>query len=50
MDNTDNDDATEAFAEALGADVVIPLHKPGALSLSESLALRDWFDRRRRER
>lgn len=47
--NSDNDDATE-FTDALGADVVIPLHEPGALSLAEALALRGWFDRRRRER
>lgn len=49
MDNTDNDDATE-FADALQADVVIPLHQPGALPLTEALALRSWWDRRRRER
>lgn len=43
-----NDDAKDEFAKALGADVVIPLGNPGALSLTEALTLRDWFDERRR--
>lgn len=39
----------DEFAEALGADVVIPLREPGsALSAPEALALRDWFDERQR--
>lgn len=36
------------FAKALGADVVIDLGRSGrALSVSDSLALRGWFDERR---
>lgn len=39
----------EEFKKALSANVVIPLHRPGALSLPETLALRSWFDNRRKQ-
>jgi len=43
---TDRDE----FAAALGADVVIEVGPKGrALSLTESLGLRSWFDRRQQE-
>lgn len=39
----------EEFVEALGADVVIPIGPAGrALSISESLALKGWFEERQR--
>ncbi len=37
------------FADALGADVVIDLGRSGrALSVSDALGLRGWFDERRK--
>lgn len=41
----------DAFAEALGGDVVIPNVAPkGPLSIGQMLSLRGWFDRRRNGR
>lgn len=42
------DDEIDDLAAALGASVVIPVGPKGrALSIAESMALRDWFDEHR---
>ncbi len=43
-------DPLQDFKDALGGDVVIPnLDRSGALSATEILATRSWFDRRRHQ-
>jgi hypothetical protein len=38
----------QEFAEALGADVVIPVGRRGALSLPKAMSLIPWFNERQR--
>lgn len=39
----------EEFTKELKATEVIQIGKPGALNISEALATRSWFDKRRKE-
>lgn len=40
-------DRVQAFADSLGAEVVIKLGEPGALNATEILSLGQWFDHER---